>query len=243
MKNTVILLFGLLCFSGFAQETSDFSDDKNMVKWNVLGLTSSTISLQYERLIAPKTSIAANINIMPKRSIPFFGTIENIVKDKGAIDILKDVKMNAFSFTPEVRFYFGNEGMRGFYIAPFLRYDRFSVDIPVDYIYKDQIEYVTINGNGDGFSGGLSFGAQWRLASQWYLDVTFVGLSYGFASGELSGRRSLDAEEQAEVRKAIDEVELPVVKYTYNVNDEGVDVKIKGPWANAKLAVAVGYRF
>jgi len=89
MKNTVTLLFSLLCFSGFTQETTDFSEDKNMVKWNVLGLTSSTISLQYERLIAPKTSIAANINIMPKRSSPFFGTVEDIVKDKGAIDILK----------------------------------------------------------------------------------------------------------------------------------------------------------
>ena len=95
------------------------SDDKNIVKWNVLGLTSSTISLQYERLIAPKTSIVANINIMPKRSIPFFGTVEDIVKDKGAIDILKDVKMNALSFMPEVRFYLGKEDMRGFYIISF----------------------------------------------------------------------------------------------------------------------------
>lgn len=243
MKKTMILLFsGFSCLVN-AQETTNFSDDKNMIKWNLLGLTSSTISLQYERLIAPKTSIAANINIMPKRSIPFFGTVANIVKDKGAIDILKDVKMNAFSFTPEVRFYLGKEGMRGFYIAPFVRYDRFSVELPVEYIYKEKLESVTINGNVDGFSGGLSFGAQWRLASQWYLDVTFVGASYGFASGELSGRRSLDAEEQTEVRKAIEEVELPVVKYTYEVNDEGVDVNIKGPWANAKLAFAVGYRF
>lgn len=243
MKKTMILLFsGFSCLVN-AQETTNFSDDKNMIKWNLLGLTSSTISLQYERLIAPKTSIAANINIMPKRSIPFFDTVTNIVKDKGAVDILKDVKMNAFSFTPEVRFYLGKEGMRGFYIAPFVRYDRFSVELPVEYIYKEKLESVTINGNVDGFSGGLSFGAQWRLASQWYLDVTFVGASYGFASGELSGRRSLDAEEQTEVRKAIEEVELPVVKYTYEVNDEGVDVNIKGPWANAKLAVAVGYRF
>ncbi len=243
MKNTVTLLFSLFCFSGFAQETTNFSDDKNMVKWNVLGLTSSTISLQYERLIAPKTSIAANINIMPKRSIPYFGTVENIVKDKGAIDILKDVKISAFSFTPEVRFYLGKHGMRGFYIAPFLRYDRFGITLPVEYIYKEQLEKVTINGNVDGFSGGLSFGAQWQLATQWYLDVTFVGLSYGFASGELSGKRPLDAEEQAEVRKAMNDVELPVVDYTYNVHDQGVDVKVNGPWANAKLAVAVGYRF
>src|SRR5690606_20767906 len=102
MKNTAALLLSFLSISAFAQETYDLPEDKNMVKWNLLGLTSSTISLQYERLIAPKTTVAANINIMPKRSIPFFGTVENIVKDKGAIDILKDVKMNAFSFTPEV---------------------------------------------------------------------------------------------------------------------------------------------
>lgn len=180
---------------------------------------------------------------MPKRSIPFFGTVENIVKDKGAIDILKDVKMNAFSFTPEVRFYVGKQGMRGFYIAPFIRYDRFSLELPVEYIYKEQLESVTINGNVDGFSGGLAFGTQWRLTSQWYLDVTFIGLSYGFASGELSGKRFLDTEEQVEVRKAMNDVELPAVDYTYNVHDQGVDVKVKGPWANAKLVLAVGYRF
>lgn len=214
MKNSIILIFCLLYFSSFSQEVTDVSEDTNMVKWNLLGLTSSTISLQYERLITPKTSIAANLNIMPKRSIPFFGMVEDIVKDKGAIDVLKDVKMNAFSFTPEVRFYLGKEGMRGFYIAPFLRYDGFSIELPVEYIYKEQLEKVTINGNVDAFSGGLSFGAQWRLAAQWYLDVTFVGISYGFASGELSGKRTLDLEEQAEVRNAMNKVELPVVDYT-----------------------------
>src|SRR5690606_8766823 len=135
------------------------------VKWNLLGLSSSTIALQYERQLATKTSFVANINLMPKRSIPFFKTVENIVEDKGAIDILKDVKINAFSFAPEVRFYFGKEAMKGFYIAPFLRYDRFALEIPVDYIYNNQIEYVTINGSVDGFSGGLAFGAQWSLAS------------------------------------------------------------------------------
>lgn len=243
MKTISVCLLVALSFNGYAQEQNDFSEEKNMVKWNLLGLSSSTIALQYERQIAPKTSLVANINIMPKRSIPFFGTVEDIVKDTGAIDILKDVKMNAFSFVPEVRFYLGKEGMKGFYVAPFLRYDRFALDIPVDYIYNNQIEYVTINGSVDGFSGGLAFGAQWRLASQWYLDITFVGASYGFASGELSGKRTLNAEEQAEIRRAMNDFELPVVDYTYNVHNQGVDVKVKGPWANAKLAVAVGYRF
>lgn len=109
MKKGIIVFFSCVSYFANAQETSGYSESKNMVKWNVLGLTSSTISLQYERLIAPKTSIAANINIMPKRSIPFFGTVEDIVKDTGAIDILKDVKMNAFSFAPEVRFYLGKK--------------------------------------------------------------------------------------------------------------------------------------
>lgn len=243
MKNTVTLLFSLLCFNGFAQESSDFSDDKNMVKWNVLGLTSSTISLQYERLIAPKTSIAANINIMPKRSIPFFGTVEDIVKDKGAIDILKDVKMNAFSFTPEVRFYLGKEGMRGFYIAPFLRYDRFSVELPVEYIYKEQLESVTINGNVDGFSGGFAIGAQWRVYKDFYLDWMIMGPHFGLAKGTLEGKRSLNQSEQDAIRKSLSDLDIPVVDFEYEVNDSGAKAKLDGPWAGIRASIGIGYRF
>lgn len=32
MKNTVIVLLSLFCFSGFAQETVDIPEDKNMIK-------------------------------------------------------------------------------------------------------------------------------------------------------------------------------------------------------------------
>lgn len=218
-------------------------DKENILRVNVLGFTSGSIALQYERLITPKTSVALGMNIMPERSIPYFNYVRDIVKDKGAIDLLKDVEMTAFSLTPEFRFYVGKEGLRGFYIAPFLRYDRFRVTLPVDYIYQNRLESVTVNGNVDGFSAGLSLGAQWKLSERLYLDCTFIGMSYGFASGELSGRRPLSAEEQAEVRKALDEAEIRKIDYTYNVHEQGVDVKLKGPWANAKLSLAIGYRF
>lgn len=243
MKKYLVLLIVIL--PGFlnAQETNSLPENKNMVKWNLLGLASSTISFQYERLITPKTSIAVNMNIMPNRNIPFFGIVEDIVKDKGAIDLLKDVKMKTFSFTPEARFYLGKHGMRGFYIAPFLRYDRFTLALPVEYIYQEKLESVTINGNVDSFSGGLALGAQFRLSEKFYLDVTFVGLSYGTASGELSGKRTLNADEQQEVRDALVKVNVEKVTYQYNVHEQGADVKLKGPWANAKLAVAIGYRF
>lgn len=239
----MLFIAGLLGVQTVIGQNIQEDDRRNVLKVNVLGFTSGSISLQYERLLTPKTSVALGMNIMPERDIPYFNFVEDIVKDKGAIDLLKDVKMTAFSLTPEVRFYLGKEGLRGFYVAPFLRYDRFSVSLPVDYIYQNRLESVTINGNVDGFSAGLSFGAQWKLSERLYLDCTFVGMSYGFASGELGGKRPLNAEEQAEVRKALDEAEIKKIDYTYNVHEQGVDVKIKGPWANAKLAVAVGYRF
>lgn len=239
----MLFIAGLLGVQPLIGQNIQEDDRRNMLKLNVLGFTSGSISLQYERLLAPKTSVALGMNIMPERDIPYFNFVEDIVKDKGAIDLLKDVKMTAFSLTPEVRFYLGKEGLRGFYVAPFLRYDRFSVSLPVDYIYQNRLETVTINGNVDGFSAGLSFGTQWKLSEKLYLDCTFVGMSYGFASGELGGKRPLNAEEQAEVRKALDAAEIKKIDYTYNVHEQGVDVKIKGPWANAKLCLAIGYRF
>lgn len=242
MKKFLFIACFVMAQSVIAQSAST-EDRENIVKLNLLGFTSGSIALQYERLIAPKTSVAVGMNIMPERSIPYFNYVRDIVEDKGAIDLLKDVRMKAFSLTLEARFYLGKQGLRGFYVAPFLRYDRFKVTLPVDYIYQNRIERVTINGNVDGFSAGLSLGAQWRLSERFYLDCTFVGLSYGFASGELSGKRPLNAEEQAEVRKALDEAEIKKIDYTYTVHDQGVDVKIKGPWANAKLSVAIGYRF
>src|SRR5690606_28186676 len=117
MKKGMIVFFSCISYFANAQETAGYSESKNMVKWNVIGLTSSTISLQYDLLITPKTSVAATINIMPKRSIPLFITVEDIVKHERAIDNLKDVKMNAFSFTPEIRFYLGKQGMQRFHIA------------------------------------------------------------------------------------------------------------------------------
>lgn len=239
----ILFILGLLGVQPAIGQNIQTEDRRNILKVNVLGFTSGSFSFQYERLIAPKTSVALGMNIMPERDIPYFNYVEDIVKDKGAIDLLKDVRMTAFSLTPEIRFYLGKEGLRGFYVAPFVRYDRFRVTLPVDYIYQNRMESVIINGNIDAFSAGLSFGAQWRLSERLYLDCTFIGMSYGFASGELGGKRPLNAEEQTEVRKALNEAEIKKIDYTYNVHEQGVDVKIKGPWANAKFALAVGYRF
>ncbi|WKW46028.1 DUF3575 domain-containing protein [Myroides sp. JBRI-B21084] len=243
MKHKITLLLSLICLCGYSQANHSFGDSKNIVKWNVLGLTSSTLSVQYERILSENISFATTVNIMPQRSIPYFDNVRKTINDAGATDILKDVRMQAYSVIPEVRYYFGKESAQGFYIAPFFRYDRFVLDFPIEYIYKNELAFITLDGSVNGFSGGLSFGAQWQLATNWYLDVNFLGLSYGGANGKLSGKRPLDAEEQTNVKDALSDLEIDVIKYKYNVDANGAEVKIKGPWANAKFAVAVGYRF
>lgn len=242
MKKIIVILL-LLPYGVHAQRKSNLSDDKNILKWNTLGLTSSTISLQAERLLSPNTSITANINVMPKRNLPFRGVIDGFVKNDNANDVLDGVKINIYSVAPELRIYFKNKTFTGVYIAPFLRYDHISISFPVEYKYNDATQRVIVSGNVDAFSGGLAFGGQWQILPKWYLDITLIGLSYGSANGELSGRQPINDEEQIEVINAIEDVQFPLVDYTYNVHNQGVNVNIKGPWANLKLALAVGYRF
>lgn len=57
MKKGMIVFFSCISYFANAQETAGYSESKNMVEWNVLGLTSSTISLQYERLLHLKQAL------------------------------------------------------------------------------------------------------------------------------------------------------------------------------------------
>lgn len=114
---------------GVAQEQTQEEEkpqieNKNMVKLNLLALTTGNISLQYERLITPKTTVGVTVNMMPSKGLPFSNSIESIVDDKTTSAQLQQVSISSFWVTPEIRFYLGKEGYKGFYIAPFLRYGK-----------------------------------------------------------------------------------------------------------------------
>lgn len=92
--------------------------------------------------------------------------------------------------------------MSGFYIAPFARIAKYTVDMPFDFkeeIYDPQDgTYLTtvegeipLHGKINSFTGGLLFGAQWKIAKQVFLDWWILGPHYGSANGSVLGKKTL----------------------------------------------------
>lgn len=245
MKKIIFFSLSIL-LSGLAQaqeETSDL-ERKSMVKLNVIPLTIGSFSADYEYLISTRTTIGTNLTFMPKRSIPMLGSFESTIDDEAVSNQLENAKIGTFSISPQAKFYLGKDVYRGFYIAPFFRYASHSIQLPVNYYYNGQNETVVIDGKINTFSGGIAFGAQWKLSEKFYLDWTIIGPLYGSHNGTLSGNKNLNQEEITEIENALNDFdEIPFIKHSHEVNSQGVKVKTKGPWAGLRIGISVGYRF
>lgn len=251
MKYFKIFLLSLVFQTGFAQELekNQFSENitevenKNLIKLNALALSIGNISLQYDRAIGSKVTIGTSVNFMPKRGLPFSSRIEDLVNDETTVSQLQKIQLSSFSVTPEIRYYFGKEVFRGFYVAPFLRYGTYSLKFPVNYTYENQNLAIDLEGKINAFSGGIAIGAQWKMAKDFYLDWLIVGPHYGNSNGSLAAYKDLNKSEQAAINQALKELDIPMVDYSYEVNNSGAKIKVKGPWTGFRASIGIAYRF
>ncbi|ACU04056.1 DUF3575 domain-containing protein [Pedobacter heparinus] len=250
-KNSIILSILLFfCIAGKvnAQENGTETAGKNLVKWNVGAIFLNNYSFQYERAIAPKISVALGLRFSPKSSLPFKSSIEKSIDNDDTWNNIKDFKTGNFALTPEVRFYLGKGGFRGFYIAPFVRYATYSAEGPftfdVNVAGTTRTETMPLSGDITALTGGVLFGAQWKLSKLVYLDWWILGPNYGTSSGSISGKKSLNSDEQAALRDALTDLDdLPLVKTKYTVDNEGAKVDFDGPWAGLRGGLSIGFRF
>lgn len=230
------------------QETSSEDEAKNLVKWNVAALALKNYSFQYERAVSKKISVALGLRFAPKSGVPFKSQFEKLIDNEDTWNSVKDFKTGNFAITPEVRFYLGQSVFRGFYIAPFARYAKYSVEGPFNYDVTvgttTQSGVIPLSGDIKTFTGGLLFGAQWKLSKLVYLDWWILGGSYGTSSGSISGKKTLDVNEQQALREQLKDLEdLPLVKVKSTVDGEGAKVDFDGPWANLRAGLSIGFRF
>lgn len=250
-KNSLLLAMGLfLCSLGTvtAQETSVVAEGKNLVKWNFAALALKNYSFQYERAIGKKTSLAVGVRFAPKSDLPFTSKVEELIDDEDVWNAIKDFKTGNFAITPEVRFYMGKGVFRGFYVAPFVRYATYSVEGPFNFEVEvagtTRSETMPLSGDITALTGGLLFGAQWKLSKLVYLDWWILGPNYGTSSGDISGKKTLNSQEQEALREELAELEdLPLVKTKYTVDGEGAKVDFDGPWAGLRAGLSIGFRF
>ena len=263
MKKTftkTMLLCGVAALSlsasnAFSQELNtqdEYADGKNLVKWNVAALATKTYSFQYERAVAKKMSVSLGFRLMPKSHVPFSSTFKSLIDDDKTWESIKDFKTGNFAITPEFRYYVGQSVFRGFYVAPFVRYASYNVAVPYNYeatfnngsgstTVKDKID---MDGRINTLTTGLLLGAQWKLSKAIYLDWWILGPNYGSASGSISGKKTLNADEQKALREALTDLDdLPVVKTKSTVDGNGAKIDFSGPWAGVRSGLSIGYRF
>ncbi len=258
MKKTLLIFVTISLLSvdiATAQEINDqpwnmneaaLLDGKTIIKANTLGWITRNFGFYGERVINKNISAVLGINFMPKGSIPFIGIF---TEEK----IVKDIQVNSFAFTPEIRFYLSNSGYgRGFYIGQYYKYERFNTYKLTTEYQSDNYNYqnITLDGKLITHSVGAIIGAQWLLGKNKNitLDWTIIGAHYGTNRGTLNGftSRPLSEQEQANLKKEIEE-EINNSNFIKSegvtVDEHSVQANIKSPWAFIRMALSVGYRF
>ena len=199
----------VLSVSAFAQSKEEDkpkeSPKNNIVKINLSALVVKNISVQYERKVAKRISVAANVHYRPFGQLPFLSSVEKAINDPGVP--VDQLKWGGFGVTPEVRFYVGKKGaLRGFYLAPFANISNYKADLPIDYSNGIFNKTGIFNGNISTITGGLLLGAQWKLGKSIYLDWWIIGPNYGSAKGDLILTTSLSSIEQSDLRNQIEDL-------------------------------------
>ena len=251
MKKILLLVFAtMFATSLWAQQESDKENKeisimkKNIIKINLPALAFKNITVQYERALSRKTTVAGTFRFMPKGSIPFKSNIIKLADDPELERQLNNVEIGNMAFMPEIRFYLGKKGaFHGFYLAPFASIARYSTNLLFEYDDNGVTKNIPLNGNVNSFTGGLMLGAQWQLSKALYLDWWILGPNYGNSNGDIAGTKTLSPAEQQSLRDELSMLDIPLTKYTYTVDGNGATVNFKGPWAGVRSGICIGINF
>jgi hypothetical protein len=222
----------------------------NLMKINLATLFFKSYSLQYERILNRKFSVALQYRVMPETGLPFKRSILKLVdnEDPESKKTIDEFKISNYAITPEVRIYLSRKGFgRGFYIAPFYRYASFASN-NFDIFFTDQNnaeQSIKMSGKLTANTFGLAMGVQSALGKHLVLDIGFFGPHYGSGKGEFKGTPShpLSAAEQNGLRNQLEGIDIPLTNNTVEVNANSASLKLDGPWGGMRFTLGLGVRF
>lgn len=226
-----------------------FSHQMNFLKTNLTGIIFKNYSLQYERILNRKFSVALQYRLMPESTIPFQKLIlKQVGDDANTKKIIEDFRISNYAITPEVRFYVGKKGYgRGFYIAPFYRYASYSSN-NLNIFYTDENNNessIKLSGKLTSNTGGIMFGMQHFIGKHVVMDTWLLGPHYGSGTGTFTGASSkpLSQMSQDDIKQQLENIEIPLTNKTVNVNANNASLKLDGPWGGLRWGVSLGYKF
>ena len=240
------IVFLLLCLPMFADAQS-LIGGKNILRWNLSSLALRNYHFTYERSLTNRLSLSLSYRTMSKGSVPFQSQLEKAIKSN---DInFGNFQMGNTAWTVEGRFYLGFGRMKGFYLAPYLRFANFDLSAPIKYTVTSgpgagTSKEANFVGNMKSTSPGLMLGWQFQLATKLVMDIQLIGGHYGHSNGDLNFASTLTTQEQDALRQSLANVKPDPFKFTYNVTGTGAQIKTDGPWAGIRGAnIGIGLRF
>lgn len=242
------LLFLLLCIPFISEAQVPILSGKNIVKLNASSLVAKNFHITYERKLTGRISASLGFRTMGKSTVPFKSVLENVFD--GTDFNINDFKIGNTAFTPEVRFYLGKGNLRGFYVAPYMRFASFDITAPINYTYNNgsgsTTESAPMSGKITSTSGGIMFGTQHRIFKVLTLDIWIIGGHYGSSKGTLSVTRNFSTQQERDaLKQELDNIDAPPFKFkNATVTSTGASIQSDGPWAGIRgLGINIGFRF
>ena len=228
MHKSLLFLLGVTLFlNSLSQKTY-----KDAIKLNLSGLVVKNISVQYERKVSKRISLAIAYRNLPNGQVPFASSLKSQISNS-SIDFDK-MNVGSSAFTPEIRFYVSKKGaMRGFYMAPFASFAKYNTDFPLTFSNRIGI----FSGSLKSTTGGLQFGSQFKLSSRFYLDWWIVGPNLGDGKGNVSLAATLNANEQTALKDQLANLQKNVpfsLIESYTVDSNGANLVLNGGWVGLR---------
>lgn len=237
----------LVITAASAQETVSLKN--NIVKINLSSLAFSNISLQYERVLTPKTSFALGTSYMPKTGLPFANSLKEQWGDNpDARRAIETTQLSSFTITPEYRFYLSGKAPSGFYVAPFARYQKMNLEQVYQFTASSgKVHSPLISGDINNIGGGVLFGAQWLLGKSVSLDWWIAGPVVGSTNGTLSGTddmSDLSAADRSKLKSDIESTKIPLTDVEAVIGSNTIDVNLTGGYLGLRtMGITLGLRF
>jgi hypothetical protein len=173
MKKTILSLLGLL--TGLLAV-----GQQNVIKVNPFNLVGRVATFSYERALNDRQSLAIQFGARIPWQVPT--AVIDAFELPSELEVT-EATLRGFNITPQYRFYLSSrkDAPAGFYVAPYLRYNRRILDTKLTATFEEDgiSETGVINTlfklNSLGL--GAQLGVQWLIADLISIDWYFLGLS------------------------------------------------------------------
>jgi len=198
-------------------------------------LPSGKVNLHGEWAYSANKSVSLLLGIPRPTTAPGFIANNLDLNDEG--DATTN-RYTSFSAVIEHRFYLGQNAPRGFYLAPYTRYNNFGITRTTE--NADNEFKTTVKGSIGGLGLGAAAGVQFRLGDFLTLDATLAGVDFKWMRGTLTYSSDDPENDVAAFRDKVQEAvgDIPFIGSKLIPAIEGNTVKVRTPGV-----LMPGYRF